>query len=59
MFHGLSDKPYENMAVKHHVFQLELLFEFILVYEGGLKFSFPFRTEFLNLYLLGKNHSVL
>ena len=59
MFHGLSYQPNHYVAVKHHIFEVEFLFEFIFVDEGGFEFPFSFGTELLDLDLLGENHSVL
>ena len=59
MFYFLSHKPYENMAVKHHIFKLEILLVFVLVDESGFKFSFLSHVEFFYLDLLGKHDSVL
>ena len=59
MFHGLSDEPNEYVAVKHQIFQIEFLFEFIFVDKCRLELSFAFRTELFDLYLLCEIHPVL
>ena len=59
MFFVLSYKPYENMAVEHHVFELEILLVLILVDECRLEFSLLSYIEFLDLDLLREIHSVL
>ena len=55
----LSNKPYKQMTVEYHIFKFEILLEFILVDEGGFKFTFLAEIELLNLDLLGKIHTVL
>ena len=47
------------MTVENQIFELELLFIFILVDEGSLELSFLAEIELLHLYLLRKIHSVL
>ena len=59
MFRSLSHKPYQNMAVEHHGFKLEILFMFVLVDECSLKLSFLAYIELLDLDLLGENYAVL
>ena len=59
MFHWLSYKPYEHMAVEHHVFELEIFLVFVLVNEGSFKLSLLSDIEFLDLDLLGEIHPVL
>ena len=52
MFCPLSHKPYKNVAVEYHVFELELLLVLVLVDEGCLKLSLLSYIEFLHLDLL-------
>ena len=55
----LADKPYKDMAVEDHVFELEILLVLIFVDEGCLKFTLLSYIELLDLYLLGKVNAVL
>ena len=59
MFSGLSYKPYEDMAVEHHVFKLEFLLVLVLVNECRLEFALFSYVEFLDLDLLREINSVL
>ena len=59
MFSALTYKPYEDMTVEDHVFEFEILFIFILMDEGCLKFTFLSYIELLHLDLLGEVHAVL
>ena len=59
MFSPLSYKPYEHVAVKDHILELEVLFVVILVDECSLKFTLLSHVELLDLDLLSEIHSVL
>ena len=52
MFYQLSYKPYEDVAVEDHIFELEFLLMLVLVDEGSLKLSLLSHIEFLHLDLL-------
>ena len=58
MFYPLSHKPYENMAVKNHILELEILLMLILVNEGCFKFAFFSYVKLFNLDLLRIYHSI-
>ena len=47
------------MAVKHHVFEFEILFVLVFMDEGCLELSFLAQVELLYLDLLREIHSVL
>ena len=59
LLYGLAHKPYENVAVEDHVFQLELLLVLVLVDEGSLKFTLLADVELLHLDLFREVHPVL
>ena len=50
----LTDKPYQYVPVESHVFELKFLLVPVLMYKGGLKLSFTFRTELFHLNLLSQ-----
>ena len=54
----LSDHPDKHMVVECDIFKLEFLLVTVLVDECGVKLSLPFRTEALDLDLLGEIHPV-
>ena len=47
------------MTVEHHVFELEIFFMLIFVYECSFQFTLFTNVELFDLDLLGKIHTIL
>ena len=55
----LSHKPYKDVTVKNHVFEIEFFFVFVLVDERSFEFSLLSEIESFHLDLFCKIDAVL